>query len=418
MLRFRFGFAFALLAGLFLARPAAAQNPSGSEFQINQFITGNQRPTSVAAAVDGGFVVVWDAAAQDGSGYGVFARKYDAFGGPGAEFQVNVYTTNPQSAGVVTVAADGSFLVAWHSSNQDLGSAGLGIYGRRYNSAGTAVGTEIHISTTTTGNQQNPSAASLPSGSVVVWDSPDGGVQGIFGQRLNTSGAPVGGEFPVNTYTSMTQQRARVAAAPDGRFVVVWESQSQDGNGLSVFGRRYDGSGSPLSGEFQVNTYTTSNQAYPAVSMASDGSFVVLWASAFQDGSQLGVFGQRFDPNGVREGSEFRVNTWTTNNQSQPSVASASDGSFVVTWRSYAVEPMTGVRAQMYDAQGGATGQEFAVNTYITGQQGFPFVSSAPNGAFVVVWRSGNQDGNVDGVFGQRYQYQFSDLIFADGFES
>jgi CheY-like chemotaxis protein len=46
--------------------------------------------------------------------------------------------------------------------------------------------------------------------------------------------------------------------------------------------------------EFQVNTYTTGIQRYPAVAMADSGDFVVVWHSRDQDGSGWGIFGQRF----------------------------------------------------------------------------------------------------------------------------
>ena len=46
--------------------------------------------------------------------------------------------------------------------------------------------------------------------------------------------------------------------------------------------------------EFQVNTYTNGDQREPAAAMNSNGSFVVVWNSDGQDGSDWGVSGQRF----------------------------------------------------------------------------------------------------------------------------
>ncbi len=66
---------------------------------------------------------------------------------------------------------------------------------------------------------------------------------------------PVGGEFQVNTYTTSGKRSASVAMGADGDFVVVWGSFSQDGDGSGVFGQRFASSGSPVGGEFQVNTY-------------------------------------------------------------------------------------------------------------------------------------------------------------------
>jgi hypothetical protein len=50
----------------------------------------------------------------------------------------------------------------------------------------------------------------------------------------------------------------------------------------------------PAGAEFQVNSYTTDVQRFPAVTSDGSGNFVVVWQSAFQDGSSYGVYGQRF----------------------------------------------------------------------------------------------------------------------------
>lgn len=93
--------------------------------------------------------------------------------------------------------------------------------------------------------------------------------------------------------------------------------------------------------EFQVNTYTTGPQGSPAVAGRADGSFVVVWQSGAQygyhdapDDSSSGVFLQRFDETGVRLGAEQHVNTFTTSEQQRPEVSVAGDGSFVVVWES------------------------------------------------------------------------------------
>ncbi len=39
--------------------------------------------------------------------------------------------------------------------------------------------------------------------------------------------------------------------------------------------------GQPLGGEFPVNSYTTSDQREPAIAMDADGDFVVTWSSRY-----------------------------------------------------------------------------------------------------------------------------------------
>jgi hypothetical protein len=124
---------------------------------------------------------------------------------------------------------------------------------------------------------------------------------------------PVGSEFQVNTYTTSNQLAGGahfVAAGASGNFVVVWRSYSQDGSRGGVFGQRFDSAGGAVGIEFRVNSYTTADQTTPAVASDSGGNFFVVWESISQDGSNWGVFGQRFDSGGTPLGSEFRVNSY------------------------------------------------------------------------------------------------------------
>ena len=68
--------------------------------------------------------------------------------------------------------------------------------------------------------------------------------------------------------------------------------------------------------ELQVNTYTTNQQSLPRVATNVGGEFVVVWSSYGQDGSYSGVFGQCYSDAGVAQGPEFQVNTFTTSFQS------------------------------------------------------------------------------------------------------
>jgi hypothetical protein len=89
---------------------------------------------------------------------------------------------------------------------------------------------------------------------------------------------PLGPEFQVNTYTTGNQAEAHVSADPAGRFVVVW-SADRGAAGSEVVGQRYDAAGVPDGGEFQINTYTTGTQGQPAVATDPLGNFVVVWIS-------------------------------------------------------------------------------------------------------------------------------------------
>ena len=82
--------------------------------------------------------------------------------------------------------------------------------------------------------------------------------------------------------------------------------------------------------EFQINSHTEGDQANPSVTALSDGGFVVTWESDGQDGSGLGVYGQRYDATGTARGAEFRIATTAADDQQNPSVTGLSNGGFVV----------------------------------------------------------------------------------------
>jgi hypothetical protein len=50
----------------------------------------------------------------------------------------------------------------------------------------------------------------------------------------------------------------------------------------------------PLGPEFRANTFTPNSQGHPSVAADSSGDFVVVWHSLLQDGSDYGVYGQRY----------------------------------------------------------------------------------------------------------------------------
>jgi hypothetical protein len=386
----------------------ALAQPVGNEFRVNTYTTGRQYDGAVASGPSGNFVVVWYSY-QDGSGFGVYGQRYDSQGSAvGPEFRVNTDTTSHQGTPSAAMDASGASVVAWGSHFGD-GPYDLGLRAQRYDPAGNPAGPEFRINTFTPGIQAGPVVAVRPGGDfVVVWYSlgQDGSNYGAFGQRYDSGGNALGGEFRVNSYTTGGQADASVAWLASGGFVITWDSYGQDGSSFGVFGQVYDSGGTPVGGEFQVNGVTAGYQFYPDVAAVPGGGFVVVWAG--EDGSDRGVFGRRFDSAGTPTGPEFPVNTYATGTQRRSSIASAADGSFTVVWTDYggADGSGRGVFGRRFDSSGRPVGAEIQVNTYTTGLQRASLgdaVSSDPLGNLVVVWHSDGQDGSDYGVFAQRY---------------
>jgi hypothetical protein len=128
----------------------------------------------------------------------------------------------------------------------------------------------------------------------------------VLGQRFDGAGVPLGAEFRVNSYTSGYQRHPKVTGETAGDFVVVWTSDYQH---HGVFGQRYDPAGLRIGGEFQINSgYTNYLRTWPAAAPLGAGDFVAVW----QDGSSPDVFGQRLTPPDFYDGFEAGdVCAWT-----------------------------------------------------------------------------------------------------------
>ena len=183
------------------------------------------------------------------------------------------------------------------------------------------------------------------------------------------SGGEGSGQFKVNSYTGRHYLAAHGSSIDDtGRLLIAFGSSMQDGDGSGVFVKRYDPrgneirpdsatNGSGLGNEFQVNSYTQSNQGTPAVATGQSGRFVISWGSRGQDGDHYGIFAKAYD----REGNE--------------------------------VEPPS-------DLRGVGVGNEFQLNSSVEGLQLFPQIAMDEDGDFVIAWHS-SEDGG--GIFARRY---------------
>ena len=387
-----------------LAAPAAfAQTPAGSQFLVNTYTTNAQRHPAVAAAADGTFVVAWVSGCCGGQ-YTVEGQRFASDGTHlGGQFAIdpNVGFNRPPS---VAMDEDADFVVVWHEFNSAYGDPLLfSVHARRYDSNGNSVSTRFLVNTYTTASQSSPDVAMALDGDfIVVWESfgsngSDSDSSSVQARRYASDGTAFASEFQVNTYTSSSQGYPAVVAEPNGNFVVVWQSggSASDTSGYSVSAQRFLSDGSVVGSELEVNSYTTNDQRFPAVAMTLSGSFVVVWAgrgSPGNDDDYNSIQGRRFDSDGIAIAGDFQVNTYTTDNQYHPGVTADSDGGFVVVWRSFGSsqgESLSfAVVGQRYNSDGSAAGSDFQANTYTTGAQFRSQVAADAAGDFVVVWES------------------------------
>jgi hypothetical protein len=385
---------------------AAAQPPLGDDFQINTYTTGNQERAAVVAGPAGDFVVAWSSngsTGSDTSSYSIQARRFDASGAPlGSQFQVNTYTTQTQTYPAVARDAAGDFVVVWES-DENSGS----IKGQRYDSAGIPLGGEFPVSTTDVAFR--PAVSMDVDGSfVAVWvgSTFGAGSEGarVLGQRFAASGAAVGGEFQVNTLTTNNQWFPAVGILPGGGFVVVFGSfvsAGSDTDGQSVQARVYDANGVPLGAEFQVNTYTPEAQTFPEIAVDAAGDFVVAWHSTGSSTDLNGgeIRARLYTPAAIPLGDDFQINTYTTGRQQFPEVAMDPGGGFVILWEN--VNVALPVQGRRYDANGTPLGDQFTVSA--SEATGSPHVAMDATSRFIAVFEDFPGNGGGTEIAGRRF---------------
>jgi hypothetical protein len=309
---------------------------SGKAFRINSQVISEQRAPAVGALADGTFVVVWESSNQDGQGYGIYAQRYSEGGiKQGGEFKINTTCANHQQSARVVGLANGGFVVVWESLNQD--GQGYGIYGQRYDGKGIKLGGEFQVNSISRGEQKEVAVASLKDGGYLVsWQGyePNAKDWDIYAQRYNAQGQRIGGQFRVNSLRVSHQTNASCIGLTDGGYVVVWQSLNQSGFGWNIYAKRYDAQGKVIRSDFRVNSHIKNHQELPRVASLNDGSFVVVWQSDKQDGSGYGLYGKRYDAETVAQGEEFQINSYSQGHQKAAAIASLSDNRFVAVWES------------------------------------------------------------------------------------
>lgn len=280
------------------------------DFRLNTYLKDAQSHPAVAAMADGGAVVVWQSAWQDGSPWAIYARRLTSKNvlSPAREFKVNQYTdaANPHRTErngrrnpAVAVLANGNFVVVWVSEGQTpalFPAVAINIYGRIFSPSLTPVTDEFRIDNTTNVCADPQVAGTSDGGFTVVWSQRDfhdrQNAWDVSGRSFMADGTPTGDEFFVNTYRFGDQYQPKIASAPNG-CLVVWTSMGQDGSREGVFGQFLLG-GNQLAGpELMVNTTRVSQQMQPAVAWNGVDRFLVVW-SGFGMHYGFDLYGQSY----------------------------------------------------------------------------------------------------------------------------
>ncbi|MDP2520788.1 calcium-binding protein [Shimia thalassica] len=223
----------------------------------------------------------------------------------------------------------------------------------------------------------------------------DGDYFGVYGRLYDSEGDLVTGSR-ANTYTYDTQGSSQSAALANGGYVTIWGSYHQDGNYGGLFGQRFESDGARAGTEFQVNTTTAGSQTDASVLGYADEGFGVVWYDSYE------IYYQRFDAAGDLVGGETHLTADTAYGSIYPRTALLNGGNFVLTWceNENAMNRGNGVFARIFTPDGVAVSDIISVDPdypeFDDGNQAEQAVTELSDGGFMVSW----EDDNVDGIAG------------------
>jgi hypothetical protein len=160
-----------------------------------------------------------------------------------------------------------------------------------------------------------------------------------------------------------------------------------------------------LGAEFRVNLETAGGQSQPDVTRLRNG-FAVAWPSNGLNGGPSGVFAQRYNKAGQRQGQVFKVNPSDATHDSQPAAKEISGGRLVVAWMPYYDSLPDGfdIHARIFTPAGAPeTAHAISVNAETFSGQYEARIASLGQAGFVVVWYSRHEGGNTKNVYMRRF---------------
>lgn len=277
--------------GIVLQRYDSARNPVGGAVATSLTNAGNQG----AIALDGQGNVLLVGGEGNGANARIFAQRYNTQNELIQEFQVNnggINAANP----TISMAANGNYVIAWQQmSPGNAGGAARNIVARRFNATRPLDAEAFQVNTTGLANQQNPVVAIAPDGTTfsISWESGGGNAfGGLYAQRYEfDSGKAIGGEITLDP--GINVETKAVAIAADGTLAIAY-ADPKNSPTSDIFVKRYDRAGNLLNAEetAPINAYTEGTQTAPGIIQNNQGNFIIVWQSQDQDGSGYGIYGK------------------------------------------------------------------------------------------------------------------------------
>lgn len=395
----------------------------GVEETLNSYRPNDKFAPAVKLDRDGSYIAAWQSDGQDGDGFGIFARGFDAAKGRlGHEFQVNQTTRGEQTKPAICLFTGRGFLIAWQSRETE--NSPTRIFYRRFDGEAEPTIDERAVTETQAEKDQfDPAAAVNERGdSLIVWreKARQSGSSQIMAQAYDASGVAQGNALIVSEPLG-ADTPPKVVAEPGGSWLICWP-QDRDSRSI-LFGRRYqpnhaafDGEARPLYAPLQARW------GQPAIACDSGGGMLVGWQSLMNNDAKFAIKACRLIDRPIaaavdqsRRGFPVTLTPGLPAGAAPPvalgppgeirsiegdgAVASDAAGNFAVVSAVFPIdEQMPYVAVRLFDPNGAPRGGEFRADPRADRVQVAPVVTMNASGRFVVGWAEGSPAGNPENV--------------------
>jgi len=372
--------------------------------QANVFTSSGQDAAALDQDRFGHTVVVWESRRQERGTYGIYARRFDSSGtAVGDEVHINGYTASMQTRPAVSYDGTGAVWFGWVSYGQD-GDRGA-IIARRFDASLSSATPEVLVNEVTGGDQSEVAIVGCLDGSAVaVWTSPDSldANRGVYARVIGRDGRVAGHSVRVNTRGQALNHVPSVVEVANG-FVVVWARTDRRGARSEIVGRRLDSAGRPTGGEFALSKSNEAMQIEPAVAVTHDGNLLAGWLVA--DGEDYAIETRLFSPDGRALTPAQRVTPSADLATMGLALSAADNGQYVLCWSTYdSVHADTSLYAEVFDRTGRPMGEPFRVTDASAGVQrlqaatGAKRVGMSADGRMVFAWSGRTRNGDHSGA--------------------
>jgi hypothetical protein len=222
----------------------------------------------------------------------------------------------------------------------------------------------------------------------------------LFARILGASGQPTSPYFQVDNNPLRTGICGAKGLGADaaGNAVVVWEGRPQllFSTQAAILAQRFSPGGQRLGDSFLVAKPGSETVRAPSVSVNQDGDFVVVWQYQPDPNTPRSLHARHFSKDAKPLGQEFVTEADSVADAIVPSIASDSQGNYVIVWTSYATAYCPSVKGRLYRPDDTPAGPAFNLSSGTGTCDQFPKVAFGPNGTFAAAWIRSLDDGGSD----------------------